>query len=95
VANIGCVAVVMGAFMATVTRSEGGGLRSYKGGKSIKGGARPLRSHYGAGGGRCGVGQQRRWLALLGQEEEEGGWVGGPKGQMGQLAAIFKLYLKI
>jgi hypothetical protein len=38
VAEIGWAAVVMGAFMATVTRSQGGGLRSYKGGKSIKGG---------------------------------------------------------
>jgi hypothetical protein len=51
-----------------------GGLRSHKGGRSIKGVARPLRSHHGMGGGRHGAGQ-RRWLALL-DREEEGCWLG-------------------
>jgi hypothetical protein len=59
-----------------VKEGGGGGLRSHKGG------ARPLRSHHGVVGGRCGAGHRRR-LAPVGWEDEEGGRVGQKAGWAG------------
>jgi hypothetical protein len=39
VAGVGGAVMVIGTFMATITGSAGWGLRSHKGGRSIKGGA--------------------------------------------------------
>jgi hypothetical protein len=86
VAGIGSAVVVISAFMAVITGSEGagGGLRSHKGGRSIKGGARPLRSHHRTGGGRRGpTSGDGGLLCSVGRRKKEAGWAKRPDGPAG------------